>query len=166
VDENRDARVEHWRVEVVARFGEATLEYLVRRGPSGVPEAFCPVSGEQTPGAAPDFLWQDIPDVASKGVEPGAPGAPPIWVINDTMLDRGIVTLSAELEIPGGVYVHDDHIKNVFELLFCGLGGFGHTVVHGNKRYGYRDEAAWRADVERSGEARGGLTFDDAPPAD
>jgi hypothetical protein len=159
---DRETRVEHWRVQIKARFGSATLEYLVRRTPAGEPEAFCPVPGEQTPGAAPDFLWQDIPDVASKGVESpgGQADAPRVWVVNDTMADREIVSLSAEPEIPGGVYVYDDHIKNLFELLFCGLGGFGHTLVHGNKRYGYTDEEAWLADVARCDTLRSAMAFE------
>ena len=157
-----ETRVEHWRVRIVARFGSATLEYLVRRTPAGEPEAYCPVPGEQTAGAAPDFLWQDIPDVASKGVEPlgGHPDAPRVWVVNDTMLDREIVSLSDDPEIPGGVYVYDDHIKNVFELLYCGLGGFRFTLVHGNKRYGYEDEDAWSADVARCDTLRSAMAFE------
>ena len=159
-----ETRVEHWRVRIVARFGSATLEYLVRRTPAGEPEAYCPVPGEQTAGAAPDFLWQDIPDVASKGVESlgGHPDAPPVWVVNDTMADREIVSVSDDPEVPGGVYVYDDHIKNLFELLFCGLGGFGFTLVHGNKRYGYADEEAWAADVARCDALRPAVAFEGA----
>lgn len=160
--ENRETRVEHWRVDIKARFGAATLDYLVRCATDGRPEAYCPVPGEQTVGASPDFLWQDIPDVASKGVEPlgGAGEDGGVWVINDTMLERDIVTLSREPEMPGGIYVYDDHVKNVFELLHCGLGGFPYTVVHGNKRYGFRDEGSWRAAIEGIEELRAALSFD------
>ena len=100
-----------------------------------------------------DFLWQDFPDIASKGVEEGD------WVVNQTMLERALVDLHVETQVPGGVYVHDDHIKNLFELIFCSLAGYGYTIVHQNKRFGYKDEASWKADVEKIKQVRNKLTI-------
>lgn len=137
---NEAAGVERWRVEVVARFGSATLDYLLRRGPDGLPSAYCPVPNQGFMSTdAPDFLWQEFPDVGSKGKE----GA--YWVVNQAMADRGIVELRAAPSIQGGTYVYDDHIKNVFEILFCALGDYRYTIVHNNKRWGFKDEAAWKA---------------------
>lgn len=151
--ENLATRVERWRVRFQARFGGATLEYLVKRDERGEPVGYCQVPGEDASDRAPDFLWQDFPDVGSKGVEEGE------WVVNDTMIERGIVEVRHQAEAPGGVYVYDDQIKNVFELVFCGLGGWRWTVVHMNKRYGFTDEASWRRAVEGLGKLRSALVF-------
>ncbi len=132
---DRERRTEHWRVGITARFGRATLEYMLRRDEAGVVQEYCPVAPAW--GEAPDFLWQEYPDVASKGVHEGD------WVVNEAMVERGIVRLEWQPMTPGGVYVHDDHIKNVFELLFCGLGSYPYTVVHDNKRWGFETEEAW-----------------------
>ena len=146
-DSDRRRRTERWRVGITARFGRATLEYLLRRDERGGVQEYCPASAAWA--QSPDFLWQDFPDVASKGVERGD------WVVNEAMVEREIVALEWQPPAPGGVYVHDDHIKNLFELLFCGLGGHPFTIVHGNKRWGFEDEASWRAAKERLATLRG-----------
>lgn len=140
---NPATRVERWRVDLEARFGSATLDYLLRRDDRGEPVEYAPVPGEDAHGAWPDFLWADYPDVGSKGME----GAD--WVINRTMLDRGIVTRRYDPSVQGGVYVEDDHVKNLFEVVYAGLAGYRWTVVHNNKRFGFTDEAAWQAAVAR-----------------
>ena len=117
------------------------MSYLLRRDAKGEPIAFCPAASDRDQDDWPDFLWHDVPDVGSKAFSQGA------WVVNATMLDRGIVTVSPDASVGGEAYVHDDHIKNVFELLYCGLGGIRHTVVHDNKRYAFTDRAAWEAAV-------------------
>ena len=151
---NADARVERWRVDVTARFGSAGLDYLIRRDAEGLPMAWCPVPDRQTDARPPDFLWQDFPDVGSKGIERGD------WVVNDTMVKRGIVSTRRASWVSGEVYVHDDHIKNLFEMIFCALGGYGWTVVHDNKRYGFQDEASWQAAIDRLAELRDALTWE------
>ncbi|MFO7564341.1 MAG: hypothetical protein R6X02_16965 [Enhygromyxa sp.] len=134
---NEAARVERWRVAFTARFGEATLDFMVRREPDGTPAAYCPVPSVGT--TMPDFLWQDLPDVASKGIEQGD------WVVNRAMVERGIVEAHREEGEQGGWYVYDDHVKNAFELLYAALAGYRYTIVHQNKRYVFEDEAAWTA---------------------
>jgi hypothetical protein len=162
---NAEARTERWRVDLTARFGEATLDYLMRRDERGEPEAYCPATSERDWGRWPDFLWHDVPDVGSKGMENGD------WVVNESMLEREIVTARVDESVAGGYYVHDDHIKNVFELVFAGLAGYTHTIVHENKRYGFREhegppQAAWKAAVERLDRLRAAIAFtdDDDPP--
>lgn len=140
---DRQTRTEHWRVHLNARFGEATLDYLLKRHPDGRPAIYCPKPGEGDADGHPDFLWQDYPDVASKGLEQGD------WVVNSTMKERGIIEVDWAPGNEGGVYVHDDHIKNVNELLYCGLSGLSWTLVHDNKRYAYRSQAAWSKAVTR-----------------
>ena len=152
---NPDTRVERWRVYIDARFGEATLDYLMRRDARGEPEAWCPVPGADY--IWPDFLWRDVPDVGSKGFEDGD------WIINDAMLRRGVIDARPVTEAPGGVYVEDDHIKNLFEMIFAALGGYPWSIVHENKRYGYRNEAGWRDATAALDARRARLTFDDQP---
>lgn len=147
---NETARVERWRVHVEARFGLATLAFMLRRASDGTPEDYCPVGGT----ASPDFLWQDLPDIASKGTEAGA------WVVNQAMLAREIVRLRWEPQEQGGWYVEDDHVKNAFELLYAALAGYRHTIVHQNKRYVFEDEAAWLAAREQLDALREQLSFE------
>lgn len=156
--ENRATRTEHWRVDLQARFGDATFEYLVRRDADGEPEAWCPVAGEGDP---PDFLWQDLPDVGSKGVI----GAD--WVVNLAMVQRGLVEVRHDPSSPGEFYVEDDHVKHVYERLWCALGGRPYTIVHADDRYAFTDRAAWEAEVARIRALRQDLTFvaDDATVA-
>lgn len=156
VGSNADARTERWQVDVTARFGEATLDYLVRRDERGEPEAYCPATSERTVGHWPDFLWHDVPDVGSKGLENGE------WVVNASMLDRGIVSTRVDESVAGGYYVSDEHIKNVFELLFAGLAGYTHTIVHDDKRYGLRSVEAWTAATQRLEQLRAALSYVDA----
>ena len=152
VSEDAPTRTERWRVDLEARFGDATLDYLLRRSETGEPEAYAPVASESG-GQSPDFLWQDFPDVGSKGIEGGR------WVVNETMLVRDIVQVDDDRTAPGGIYVHDEHIKSTYEILFAALGGYPHTIVHANKRWGFRDEAAWQQAVDAIGERRAALTF-------
>ena len=159
VAENRPKRVEHWRIKMRARFGTATLEYFMRRDARGEPEAWCPVPGESAQDPQPDFLWQDFPDVGSKGRVDGD------WVVNRSMLDRGIVTVEQRWDMPGGVYVHDDHVKNVYEILFSGLAGKRYTIVHGNKRWGFVEKAQWEEHVGRLDAWRGTRSTPDRSPA-
>ncbi|MFT4621675.1 MAG: hypothetical protein ACI8PZ_000327 [Myxococcota bacterium] len=143
-------RTEHWAVDITARFGEARLEYLVRRHPDGRPEAFASVPTSP----AVDFLWQSLPDVAAKGLEQGA------WIVNDTMVERGVVTVDPASWNEGGAYVHDDQVKNMFELLYAGLSGHRWTIVHQNKRYGFTDEDAWRRAIATLADLRANLRFE------
>ncbi|MCA9709552.1 MAG: hypothetical protein KDK70_27185 [Myxococcales bacterium] len=157
VGANADARTEHWRVDLQARFGEARLEYLVRRDERGEPEAYCPATSDEHWARWPDFLWHDVPDVGSKGVERGD------WIVNQAMVDRGLIEIRVDESVPSGFYVYDDHVKNTYELLFAGLAGYAHTVVHNNKRYGFRSAEAWQAAVDRLAALRGALSFEDEP---
>jgi len=143
VAEDAERRTEHWRIKLTARFGEATLEYYLRRNEAGAPEAWCPVHHEASSARQPDFLWQDFPDVGTKGMVRGD------WAVNQTMLQRNIIGLDQRPGFPGGVYVHDDHIKNVYELLFAALGGYRFCIVHDNKRWGFREEDVWKAHIEK-----------------
>lgn len=151
---NAAAKTEHWQVDIKARFGSARLSYLVRRDAKGEPIEYCPATADRSEDDWPDFLWHDVPDVGSKGFSEGA------WVVNETMLDRGVVTLSHDASVGGGVYVHDDHVKNVFELLYCGLGGIRHTIVHDNKRYAFADRPSWEAAVAELDARRGAVRFE------
>ncbi|MCB9761491.1 MAG: hypothetical protein H6739_16730 [Alphaproteobacteria bacterium] len=134
---NAATRVERWKVFVKARFGNATLEYLLRLDDEGHASAYCPLPG----GKAPDFFWQDFPDVGSKGIEGRD------WVVNSKMLERGLIDVEEARWAQGGVYVHDEHIKNVYEILWAGLSGHRWTIVHGNKRYGFTEREAWETAV-------------------
>ncbi|PRQ08262.1 hypothetical protein [Enhygromyxa salina] len=151
---NRDSRVEAWKVEVDARFGRAGLAYLVARAEDGTPKSYCPAP--QNGGLeAVDFLWQDFPDVGTKG-KIGED-----WVVNKTMVERGIVGTRVAPSSPGGLFIEDQHIKNLYEVLFCAMGGFPFTIVHGNKRWGYESEAAHQAAVAKLEALRGALKFED-----
>lgn len=151
--ENLETRTEHWRYRFNARFGEATLEYLVRRSETGEPEAYCPVKGESDGQRQPDFLWLDHPDVGSKAVVDGH------WVVNEKMIERDIVYARAARWAGGETYVHDDYIKHVFELLFCALRGDRWTVLHANRRYIFEDEALWKSAKRNVRASRSRLDF-------
>jgi hypothetical protein len=134
---NPAAHVERWRVHFTARFGQATLDFMLRRANDGTAKAYCPIASADKP--TPDFLYQDFPDVASKAFEDG------VWVVNRAMRERGIVRVRVDPNEQGGWYVQDDHVKNAFELLYAALAGYQYTIVHQNKRYVFEDEAAWQA---------------------
>lgn len=153
VEVNQAARVERWRMDFNARFGHAVLDYMVRRAEDGTPLAYCP-TGTDANQPTPDFLYQDLPDIASKGVEAGT------WVVNEAMRERGVVHLRRAPNVQGGWYVEDDHIKNGFELLYAALAGYRFTVVHQNKRYVFGDRAAWEAARQRLDLLRGALVFE------
>lgn len=155
--ENRALRTERWSVDISARFGRARLDYLVRRDQAGEPVRYCPAVPESAPAACPDFLNQTFPDIGTKGRE----GAD--WIVNKAMLERGIVTLDLDPSAPGGIYVHDDHMKNVFEILFTALAGYRYSIVHAGKRYGFESEEAWKAAVAELERLRAGLTFQADP---
>jgi hypothetical protein len=152
---NEAARVERWHVAILARFGAATLDFMVRRAADGAPESYCPVASPNT--KSPDFLWQDLPDIASKGVEQGS------WVVNKAMQQREIVRVRKDPNEQGGWYVQDDHIKNCFELLYAALAGYRYTIVHQNKRYVFEDEAAWLDARARLDELRSQLAWTEEP---
>ena len=143
---NDAAGVEQWRITIDARFGQAQLEYLMRRGDDGEPAAWCPVRRANAQLGWPDFLWQDLPDIASKALVDGR------WMVNTTMFDRGMITVERDRSVEGGFYVHDDHVKNVFELVWCTLSGHHWTIIHDGKRHGFTDKRAWtdaRKELER-----------------
>ena len=151
---NDETRVEHWRIRFDARFGQAILEYLVRRGEDGEPEAYCPAKGEGDWQRSPDFLWRDFPDVGSKGTEGGE------WIVNRSMKERGIVQVRWKPNEEGGFYVEDDHIKNVYEMIYAGLGDHPFTIVHMNKRYGFGNEDDWLIAIDKLRKLRGRLRFE------
>ena len=35
----------------------------------------------------------------------------------------------------GGVYVHDDRIRNIYEILVAGFSGYNFSIVRDNKRW-------------------------------
>ena len=146
-----------WETDIERTVGGFLIDRVSRKIVSEVPggDTLVPYSfGGSRLDDWPDFLWHDVPDVGSKAFSQGA------WVVNEAMLDRGVVTVSADSSVGGEVYVHDDHIKNVFDLLYCGLGGVRHTVVHDNKRYGFSDRAAWEAAVAELEALRTALRFE------
>ena len=151
IAEDETSRVEHWRCSLKARFGSSEFAYLVKFDEEGQAQQYHPLPTHDSV----DFLWQDFPDIASKGVEDGD------WVVNQTMLERELVGLRVETHVPGGIYIHDDYVKNLFELIYCSLSGYRYTIVHQNKRYGYQDETAWKADVEKIKRARNKLSIVD-----
>ncbi|MCK6517882.1 hypothetical protein L6R46_22825 [Myxococcota bacterium] len=144
---NEARRVERWRVDVVARFGRASLEYLVRLDAEGHSEAWCPIPGIR----AVDFLWSDWPDVGAKARLGND------WVVNRTMRDRGLITVLSSPAGRGGVYVQDDHIKHVYERLWTALSGCRYTILLDNKRYALPDEGSYRAAIVRLRAARAAL---------
>ncbi|MEM7154493.1 MAG: hypothetical protein AAF799_16720 [Myxococcota bacterium] len=150
---NAEARTEHWKVDIKARFGDASLEYLVRRGEDGTPEAYCPATSDRHWGRWPDFLWQDIPDVCTKGLDEGE------WVVNETMLEREFIEVRPDDSLASGFFVFDDHVKNVYELIWGGLAGYTHTIVHENKRYGFKSKETWQAAVDKVEALRQALSF-------
>lgn len=149
---NPETGVERWRVDVVARFGRASLDFLLRRGADGTPVAYSPAGARSTQSWV-DFFWHDVPDVGSKGLIDGD------WVVNHAMLEREIVEVAIDRSVASGYYVHDDHIKNTFEIIYSGLAGHRYTIVHQNKRYGFENEAAWTSAVERLRNLRSALKF-------
>lgn len=152
--ENRAARVEHWRVDVEARFGRARLDYLLRRNEVGEPVDFCPAVGESADEPWVDFLWQDLPDVGSRAFEDGR------WVANATMLQRHMIEVVEEPSAPGGLRVHDEHVENVYEMIFAALAGYPYTIVHAGERHGFRDRSAWEQAVRLLKQRRRKLAFE------
>jgi hypothetical protein len=150
---NEAARVERWHVSFVARFGKAELDYMVRRMVNGTPKEYC-ATATDSDAETPDFLWQDLPDIGSKGVEQGE------WVVNQAMRERGVVNVRKAPDEQGGWYVEDDYIKNSFELLYAALAGFEYTIIHQNKRYVFSNKAAWDAARQRLDALRAELSFD------
>lgn len=148
-DLDRRTRTERWRVGIKARFGQASLRWLMRRDPAGSPEAYAAVADPRSQPA--DFLWQDFPDVGSKVRERGA------WLVNKTMVDRGVVELRADATVDGGMYVHDEHIKNLAEILWSALAGHRYSIVHNNKRFVFDDEPSWKAAILEAGQRRDAL---------
>lgn len=83
------------------------------------------------------------------------------WAANQAMLQRNIVEIQHNRALSGGVYVADDHIKQVYELLWTALSGHRWAIVHDNKRYAFSDEASWQAAVEHLRALRSRLRFVD-----
>lgn len=153
VSSNPAKRTERWQVHVEARFGKGTLDYIVQRDAVGKPIAYAPVPNPTDTTEIPDFLWQDFPDVGSKAKEGED------WLVNDTMMARGIVQVKRQISAPGGIYVYDDHIKNVYELIYCGMAGYRYTVVHDNKRYGFKTESGFKTALTRFKNLRAKLSY-------
>jgi len=150
----RRSNEERWNVKIKGRFGQATLRWVMRRDAEGTPKDYAPLAVSNA--SAADFLWQDYPDVGSKARHRGT------WVVNKAMVHRGVVELRQDETVAGGVYVHDEHIKNLAELLWCGLAGQRYTVVHNNKRYSFDDEDSWNAAIDEANQAR--LALEPAAP--
>ncbi len=157
VGANADRRVEHWKVSLRARFGSAAMHYLLRRAEDGQVESWCPLPTPDRWTKSPDFLWQSFPDVGSKGLEARD------WVANSAMWERGVIEVRPSSGVAGQAYVYDDHVKNLFEMLFCALGGQPYTVVHNNKRYCFADEGAWKTAVAELSALRAALRFEGGP---
>lgn len=153
VERNESTGIEHWAVELRARFGQARMEYLLQRDAQGEPDVFVPLPPRSPSESWPDFLWQDFPDVGSKG------RIGEDWIVNQKMIDRGVVALRQDPTVPGGIYVEDDHIKNLYEQIFSALSGHHFSIVHANKRYGFKDRAAWMAARQVLTEATKTLTW-------
>jgi competence ComEA-like helix-hairpin-helix protein len=136
---NEENGVEHWSVHIKARFGQARMAYLMQRDAKGEPQTFVPLPPKRSSESWPDFLWQDFPDVGSKGREGED------WIVNEKMIDRGVINIRQDATVAGGIYVEDDHIKNLYEQIFAALSGHRYTIVHANKRYGFKDRATWQA---------------------
>lgn len=153
---NTETGVEHWAIDLRARFGEARMEYLMERDAKGEPSVFVPLPPRSPLDGWPDFLWQDFPDVGSKGRQGDD------WIVNEKMVQRDVVHLRQDATVPGGIYVEDDHIKNVYEQIFAALSGHRFTIVHGNKRYGFEKRAQWAAAKARIEAATAKLTWEGA----
>lgn len=151
---NEETNVEHWSIEMRARFGEARMEYLMRRDVQGEPEVFVPLPPRSPMDGWPDFLWQDFPDVGSKG------RIGDDWIVNEKMVKRDVVQLRRDSTVPGGIYVEDDHIKNLYEQIFAALAGQRFTIVHANKRYGFETREAWEAAKAKIEKATAALTWE------
>lgn len=141
-DESLLTRTERWRVKVRARFGEGTLDWLVERSEDGRPLRWCPAVHDDDAAGWPDFLWQELPDVASKGLEGGA------WVVNAAMHRRGLLSVRPGAGDAPEPFVEDDHIKHIYEQLYCALGGYPYTLLLDNRRYGFRDARSWQAAID------------------
>ncbi len=146
-------RVERWQVDLKARHGASTMDYLLRRARDGMPVDACPAPGPDGWGDYPDFLWQQQPDVGTCIRRDGR------RLVNMAMLARGLVAVDEEQD---PVQVQDDHLRNVSEILFCALDRYPHVIVHNNVRYGFRNEDAWRRAVGRLTALRRQLRFRDS----
>ncbi len=140
--EDRSRRVEHWRFDLVARFGGASLEYLVRKDEMGEPIAWCPLDDEDSEQRQPDFLWQEFPDVGSKAWVNGR------WMANEAMEDRGIISWAVRASENREKVIEDDHIKHVFEVIFSALSGRRFSVVHNNRRWIFDHEDDWKDAID------------------
>ena len=134
---NPAARVERWQIGFEARFGRATLDQLLRRGPDGSVLEACPVAGGYT--RSPDFVWQDLPEVAPTLIADGRA------LVNQAMVERGLIDLRWDPAAADGWTVADEHLSHCFELLYAALAGYRWTIVHQNRRWAFTDEAAWDA---------------------
>lgn len=145
------ARVERWRVDLEARHGTSTMDFLLMRAEDGLPLDACPCPGPDGWGEYPDFLWQASPDVGTCIRDDGR------RLVNMAMVGRGVVTVDEEQE---PVDVQDDHMRNVYEILYCALGLYPHVIVHDNVRYGFKGKEAWQRSVDRLSVLRQMLRFE------
>ncbi len=145
-----ETRMERWQVHLEARHGEASMDFLLRRGEDGQVQDACPCAGPDGWGDYPDFLWQQYPDVTPRTRHQGR------WLVNMAMLGKGIVTLDPS---SSSAEVFSDHVNNVSEVLYSTLRGMPWTIVHANERYGFRDQAQWKETVDRLNSLRSRIRF-------
>ena len=56
------------------------------------------------------------------------------WVVNKAMNEKVTVTVEPQRTMSGGMYVHDDHIKNTYEILVAAFSGYNFSIVRDNNR--------------------------------
>ncbi len=149
-----DGRVGHWRAAIRARFGSAELEWLVRSATDGAPEVYVPVHSGSGRATRPDFLWRELPDIASKARIGRR------WMVNSSMYARGIISVVRDASAESGFYVRDEHVKHVFEMLYAALSGHRFTIVHDGKRYGFTKRADWQRARSKLERLRKAVTFE------
>ena len=130
------------------------MDFLLRRDAEGVVEEACPTPGPDGWGDYPDFLWQHHPDIKPVVRHQGQ------WLVNMSMVGRGIITADTSTSPPA---VQHDHLSRVHELLYCALSGTGLTIVHQNRRYGFRDRESWQRAVDRLTALRARIRFEGDP---
>lgn len=144
--------VEQWQVEVDARHGKATIDLLLRRGANGEVTQACPVQGPHGWRNCPDFFWQHYPDVGTLVQQDKA------LLVNLSMLGTGVISHTSGNNSDGD-QVFDDHIRQVHEVLYCAQAPYPWTILHDNRRYGYREKEAWMEARTRLARLRASVRF-------